>query len=101
MNSANAIIQFLRTQTLCGAQNPTRINATSTSSSTAAASTSTSTGGFTSFGGSGSGGSSGSGSGSGSSSSGKSSAVSLIQLGNAYGLGALALGIFSGFALLL
>jgi len=88
--SNSACAQNCRTQYTCGANNPTRVNATTSSSATAAGSTSTSTGGqFGSFGGSGS------------STGGKSAASSLFQIGQLYGMGAVAAGIFAGFTLLL
>jgi len=77
-----------RTQYTCGAKDPTRVNATTTSSSTTAGSTSASTSGsFGTFGGSGS--------------NNKSAATSLLQIGQVYGMGVVAAGIFAGFALML
>jgi len=89
-----------RTQTTCGAQDPTRVNATTTSSSTIAAATSSSSG-FSSFGGSGSGAGSGSGSGAGNSGSSLKGTAAALEIGKTYSLAALALGIFGGFAILL
>jgi len=87
--SNNACSQNCRTQNVCGAQDPTRVNTTTTSSSTTSGSSSTSTGGqFGSFGGSGS-------------SGGKTSASSMLQIGQVYGIGAVAAGIFVGFSLFL
>jgi len=90
----------------CGAQNPTRANNTSTASGTASAtgsgSASTGSAVYTGFGSSAtqSGSSSSS---SGSSSGSKSSSASriMINLGQIYGLGVVATGIFAGFTLLL
>ena len=101
-----------RTNNPCGAQNPTRVNTTSTaSSSTAKASGSGSSGsstavysGFgtaaTTTGSSQSSTTSSSSSSSSNSSMSKSGAAMMVDLGRVYGLGAVAAGIFAGFALL-
>ncbi|KAI4739145.1 hypothetical protein E4T50_10400 [Aureobasidium sp. EXF-12298] len=92
-----------RAQHPCGAQNPKRVNVTSSTSSATASQTGSNSGQATNSAGqtvfSGLGGS-GSASQTGSSSSSTGSAAAL-QLGQAYGLFAVAAGIFGGFALLL
>jgi len=91
-----------RAQHPCGAQNPKRVNTTTSSSATASktgsvAGQATNSAGQTVFSGLGG---SGSAAQTGSSSSSTGSAAAL-QLGQAYGLFAVAAGIFGGFALLL
>lgn len=96
----------------CGAQNPTRVNTTSTASGTATAtgtesdSSGTGTAVYTGFGSSAS--STGSSDSSSSSSSSDSNSDSssgagrvMVNLGQIYGLGVVAAGIFAGFAVLL
>ncbi|KAG9662278.1 hypothetical protein KCU95_g19248, partial [Aureobasidium melanogenum] len=91
-----------RAQHPCGAQNPTRVNVTSTSSSATASKTgssqgqSTNSAGETIYSGLG-----GSGAAQTSTSSTKTGSAAALQLGQAYGLFAVAAGIFGGFALLL
>lgn len=94
----------------CGAQNPTRINATTTTGSatatgTGAGSSGGSTAVYSGFGSSASstgGAEAGTSSSSSNSNSNKSSASRVIvNLGQVYGLGVVATGIFAGFALLL
>jgi len=99
----------------CGAQNPTRVNTTSTASGTSTAtgtasgSSETGTAVYTGFGSSPSSSGSASASGSGSSSSTATSASDsssgaarvIVNLGQIYGLGVVAAGIFAGFAILL
>ena len=93
----------------CGAQSPTRVNVTSSSASAtatqtgdSAASTVSGTAVYTGFGGAASTGSAGSGSSSSSGSTGSSNAaVTLLNIGQVYGLGVVATGLFAGFSLLL
>jgi len=95
----NACSNTCRTAHPCGAQNPTRVNATSsTAAATSGGAAATSTG-FGSFGGAGSGGASSTSS-SGSSGTKSSASVVAINLGRTYGLSVVIGGIFAGFALL-
>ena len=100
----NACASSCRQDHPCGAQNPTRVNTTTTTSGTASAtgsgSSETGSAVYTGFGTSATTGSSSSGSSSSSSSS-SGAARMMVNLGQIYGLGVVAAGIFAGFAILL
>ncbi|THX05961.1 hypothetical protein D6D13_06769 [Aureobasidium pullulans] len=93
-----------RAQHPCGAQNPTRVNVTTSSSATASQTGASSTNGGEATNSAGQtiyNGLGGSGAAATSSSSSQTGAATALQLGHAYGLFAVAAGIFGGFALLL
>ncbi|KAF2674302.1 hypothetical protein BT63DRAFT_449292 [Microthyrium microscopicum] len=88
----NACSSNCRTQFVCGAADPTKVNSTSSSSSTATSSGSAaSSSGAGTFGGSSSSSSGSSG----------SSAGNMVQVGQSLGLGMIVVGVMAGFAMIL